>query len=423
MTLLVGGRLADGTQADVRVDPATGTVTEVGPDLAAAVAEEVVDCHGLVVLDAPVEPHSHLDKAGTWAVAPNPQADLMSAVGTWATRLAGRSTDEVLQTAWPVFEDLVLSGATAVRTHVNLNETTGWAPLDAMVALREEAAGAGLAVVQIVALVSMPLTGDAGAAHRRILDEALDRGADLAGGAPHVDPDPAAANEVVVATADRHGAGIDLHIDETLDPSAVGLADLARRVGERGWAPGRVTASHCVSLGVQRPEQQAEVAALVAAAGVSVIALPQTNLYLQGRDLTSSVPRGLTATRSLLAAGANVAAGGDNVRDAFNAVGRADPMETAALMVMAGHLTPAEAWHAVGAAGRLAMGLPVAGPVVGAAAELLCVEGTDLVDALARAGQTRTVVHAGRVVARTVVRRSLLPAPRAVPDPSSEETP
>jgi len=423
VTLLVGGRLADGTQADVRVDPATGTVTEVGPDLAAAVAEEVVDCHGLVVLDAPVEPHSHLDKAGTWAVAPNPQADLMSAVGTWATRLAGRSTDEVLQTAWPVFEDLVLSGATAVRTHVNLNETTGWAPLDAMVALREDAAGAGLAVVQVVALVSMPLTGDAGAAHRRILDEALDRGADLAGGAPHVDPDPAAANEVVVATADRHGAGIDLHIDETLDPSAVGLADLARRVGERGWAPGRVTASHCVSLGVQRPEQQAEVAALVAAAGVSVIALPQTNLYLQGRDLTSSVPRGLTATRALLAAGANVAAGGDNVRDAFNAVGRADPMETAALMVMAGHLTPAEAWHAVGAAGRLAMGLPVAGPVVGAAAELLCVEGTDLVDALARAGQTRTVVHAGRVVARTVVRRSLLPAPRAVPDPSSEETP
>ena len=37
-----------------------------------------------------------------------------------------------------------------------------------------------------------------------------------------------------------------------------------------------------------------------------------------------------TATRTLLAAGANVAAGGDNVRDAFDAVGRADPLETAA---------------------------------------------------------------------------------------------
>ncbi len=423
MTVLVGGHLADGSQADVRVDPTSGTVTEVAPGLTPSPGEEVVDCHGLVVLDAPVEPHAHLDKAGTWPVAPNPAADLMSAVRTWATGLAHRSADEVLATAWPVLEDLVLSGATAVRTHVNLNEVTGWAPLEAMVALRDDAAREGLAVVQIVALVSAPLSGDAGAEHRRILDEALGRGADLAGGAPHIDPDPAAATDAILAIAERHGAGVDLHTDETLDPAAVGLGHLAARVTELGWGIGRATASHCVSLGQQPDAQQAEVAAAVAAAGVSVIALPQTNLYLQGRDLTSSVPRGLTATRTLRAAGANVAAGGDNVRDAFNAVGRADPLETAALMVMAGHLTPAEAWHAVGAAGRVAMALPVAGPVVGAAAELLCVEGTDLVDAIARAGQTRTVVHAGRVVARTVVRRSLLPQVGTPSDDPSEESP
>jgi cytosine deaminase len=422
VTLLLGGRLADGAQADVRVDAVTGTVTEVAEGLTPVAGEEVVDCHGLVVLDAPVEPHSHLDKAGTWDTAPNPEADLMSAVRTWATGLAHRSAAEVLHTAWPVLEDLVLHGATAVRTHVNLNETTGWAPLEALVALREDAARDGLAVVQIVALVSTPLSGEAGAAHRRILDEAFDRGADLAGGAPHIDPDPEAATDAVLAIAERHGAGVDLHTDETLDIEAVGLGHLAARVAELGWGIGRATASHCVSLGQHSDDDQVRVAAEVAAAGVSVIALPQTNLYLQGRDLTSSVPRGLTATRTLLAAGANVAAGGDNVRDAFNAVGRADPLETAALMVMAGHLTPAEAWHAVGAAGRLAMGLPVAGPVVGAAAELLCVEGTDLVDAIARAGQTRTVVHSGRVVARTVVRRSLLPKAGDRPATPSEET-
>jgi cytosine/creatinine deaminase len=420
VTLLGGGRLADGSRADVRVDPASGTVTEVAPGLTARQGEEIVDCDGLVVLDAPVEPHAHLDKAGTWDAAPNPDADLMSAVRTWATGLAHRSAEEVLHTAWPVLEDLVLHGATAVRTHVNLNQTTGWAPLEALVALRDDAAREGLAVVQVVALVSTPLSGDAGAEHRRILEEALGRGADLAGGAPHIDPDPAAALDAVLAIAERHGVGVDLHTDETLDPDATGLGHLAARVSELGWGRGRATASHCVSLGEQQPEQQAVVAAAVAAAGVSVIALPQTNLYLQGRDRASAVPRGLTATRALLTAGANVAAGGDNVRDAFNAVGRADPLETAALMVMAGHLTPAEAWHAVGAAGRVAMGLPAAGPVPGAVADLLCVEGRDLVDAVARAGQTRTVVRAGRVVARTVVRRSLLPAPGAAP---LEETP
>ena len=58
-------------------------------------------------------------------------------------------------------------------------------------------------------------------------------------------------------------------------------------------------------------------------------------------------PRGLTAIRPLLDAGATVAAGADNLQDPFNLVGRADPMETAALMVMAGHLLPAEAYVAV----------------------------------------------------------------------------
>ncbi len=415
MTVLAGGRLADGTPADVRVDASTGVVVEVGPSLVSTAGEEVVDCTGLVVLDAPVEPHAHLDKAGTWPVAPNPTADLMSAVRTWATELSHRSADQILETAWPVLEDLVLHGAVAVRTHVNLSVASGWAPLEALVALRDEAARTGLADVQVVALPSMPLTGDGSADNRRVVEEAIGRGADLLGGAVHIDPDPDAATAFVLAVAEREGVGVDLHTDETLEPDAVGLVHLARRVAELGWRPGRATASHCVSLGVQPAGQQAETAALVAAAGVSVVALPQTNLYLQGRERSSAVPRGLTATRALLAAGANVAAGGDNVRDAFNAVGRADPLETAALMVMAGHLTPAEAWHAVGAAGRVAMALPPAGPVVGARADLLCVEGDDLTSALARAGETRTVLRGGRVVARSVVRRSLLPDTPAEP--------
>ncbi len=82
--------------------------------------------------------------------------------------------------------------------------------------------------------------------------------------------------------------------------------------------------------------------------------LPQTNLYLQARDVPVAPPRGLTAIRPLLDAGATVAAGADNLQDPFNLVGRADPMETAALMVMAGHLLPAEAYEAVSASSRAA---------------------------------------------------------------------
>jgi cytosine deaminase len=117
------------------------------------------------------------------------------------------------------------------------------------------------------------------------------------------------------------------------------LPDIADFVVKTGF-PHRVTASHCVSLGVQDDATQRDVCDRVAAAGVAVVTLPQTNLYLQARGVRTATPRGLTAIRALLDAGATVAGGADNLQDPFNIVGRGDPLETAALLVMAGHLTP-----------------------------------------------------------------------------------
>jgi len=93
------------------------------------------------------------------------------------------------------------------------------------------------------------------------------------------------------------------------------------------------TASHCVSLGMQDAPRQREIAELVAGAGIGVVALPHTNLYLQGRG-SAPMPRGLTAVAALRDAGVNVAAGADNLQDPFNPMGRGCPFETASLMVL-----------------------------------------------------------------------------------------
>jgi cytosine deaminase len=103
--------------------------------------------------------------------------------------------------------------------------------------------------------------------------------------------------------------------------------------------------------------------------------------------------------RALLDAGANVAAGADNVQDPFNLVGRADPLETAALMVMAGHLSPMEAYLAVSTASRTALGLPPVTIEPGAPAELVAIRGAGVRDAIALAPPGRIVVHRGQVVA------------------------
>lgn len=164
---------------------------------------------------------------------------------------------------------------------------------------------------------------------------------------------------------------------------------------------GGVTASHCVSLGVQEPTVQAEVAEEVAAAGVSIVTLPQTNLYLQARGITSSAPRGLTAIRPLLDAGVNVAGGADNLQDPFITVGRADPLETAALLVMAGHLTPEDAYAAVSSSARQALGLLPVALTPGSPAELLAVASRSVRVAVADAPPDRMVFAKGRLIART----------------------
>ena len=159
----------------------------------------------------------------------------------------------------------------------------------------------------------------------------------------------------------------------------------------------RVAASHCVTLGMQTPDVQEAVAREVAEAGITVIPLPQTNLFLQGRDHPTGTPRGLTAIAALREAGVLIAAGADNVQDPYNLVGRSDPLETAALLVMAGHLTPDEAYQMVSNSGRLALGLAPVEFRKGDPADFVAIDALSIRAAIADAPRSRRVYRAGRL--------------------------
>ena len=72
-------------------------------------------------------------------------------------------------------------------------------------------------------------------------------------------------------------------------------------------------------------------------------------------------------------------------------MGRADPLETAALLVMAAHLDPEQAYHLVSNAARRALGLPEVDLRPGDPAELLAVRATNLREAIASAPADRLV--------------------------------
>jgi NitT/TauT family transport system ATP-binding protein len=234
---------------------------------------------------------------------------------------------------------------------VNVGVSIGLTAVEGVLAAR--AALGDDVELQLVALVERPVAGADGAANRRLLREAMLAGVDVVGGCPHLDPDPVACLEHCVALAAELDRPLDLHMDEQLEPDAFHLPLMAALVAEAGLG-GRAVASHSVSLVMQPEEVQRATAEALAAAGVAVVTLPHTNLYLQGRDHPVATPRGLTAVRPLLRAGVVLAAGADNLQDPFNPMGRADPLETAALLVMAGHLLPEEAYRAVSGASRTA---------------------------------------------------------------------
>ncbi len=404
---LANALLGDGAMVDIEI--VGGVIARRAPSGSAPMAGEVVDLSGRLLLPALVEPHAHLDKALTADRVPNPAGDLMGAIEGWisAAQAGEFSPADTEARAGRAMEALLFSGVTRVRTHVNVGDHDAIASVQAV--RRAGDAFAGLMDVEIVALTAAPMTGSGGAANRSALLAAVESGVDLIGGCPHLDTDAGAMIDDVLAIATDAGLGVDLHVDETLETEVLTLETLAQRVLASGFAFS-VTASHCVSLGMQLPQVQARVASLVAEAGITVVTLPQTNLFLQGRDVTHAVPRGLTALAALADAGATVVAGGDNVEDPFNLMGRSDPLETAALLVMAGHVSPDTALSMVTSAPgdtapRYQTGFV---PEVGTQADLVAIDAPSVRGAIATASPDRLVFRRGVLVAESRVQHRIV---------------
>jgi cytosine deaminase len=396
--LLRNATLLDGSGADVRLEGAR--VAEIGPAGGLHDAE-VVELEGYVLLPAPAEPHAHLDKALTADRVPVQPGDLDSAIAAWHEHRRTLDREDIARRAEAAARISLARGVTAVRTHVDVGEGIELRGVEALIEVRDRLRP--LMDIQVVAL-SYPLAGSGEAGRNRALvRRALELGVDAVGGAPHIDPDPVGHIEVCLGLAAEFGRPVDLHMDEHTRPDAMDLLGLARLTADGFSEP--VTASHCVSLGMQPPDVQDHAAAQVARAGIAVVSCPGTNLHLQARHVRTATPRGMTALRALLEAGATVAGGGDNVQDFFHPLGCGDALQTAALLVLGGQLDIPTAYRLVSEGARAAMGLPAVGLSPGRPGDLLAVAAGSLQEALATTTEDRLVFRRGRLVERTHVSR------------------
>jgi cytosine deaminase len=394
-TLLRNVLLQDGSRADVGLRD--GLIDSVTPPAPAGPGESW-DLSGYLLLPAPVETHAHLDKAFTADTVPNPSGDLAGAVSAWIGARPGL-TESIGERAARAIESYVASGVTAIRTHADLGPDIGLAGLAAIIAVPTPVP------LQVIAFAPVPLSGVDGAANRELTRQAAELGATGIGACPGLDPDPLACLTFCLDLAQEHGLPLDLHVDEWLDVKEPSVLELLADAVLAREHPFAVTASHCVSLSMMPLERAEAVAGKLARAGISVICLPQTNLYLQARDHRVAPPRGITPLQLLRDAGVAVAAGSDNLQDPFHPLGRADPLETAALLVQAAHDTPERALAAVSGDARKILGLSQISLSPGSPAELLAIRAGSVREAIALAPLDRIVLHRGQVLRQTAVSR------------------
>lgn len=391
ITRITGVRLAGTGEFDVRI--ANGTVVGIrpaDPEITTSATADHLHLPGWYLLSSAVEPHAHVDKAFSWPTDRPSYGDLPAAIARWREIAAGLTEDDIYRNARRAFAEYLSHGITAVRTHVDLlGDADPLRAVRAVLRLRTELRE----IMDIQVALLAPGDGP--------IEDALRLGVDVLGGCPHLRPDPAAEVTRLLDLAADFGVAVDLHTDEQLGADVLSIEPYAAELERRGITG--AAASHCVSLGALDPETLAAVIDKLKRAGLGIISLPITNLYLQGRGVQSRTPRGITPLRALTAAGVPVAAGGDNVRDPFNPMGRADPFETTSLLVTASHLDIEQALNAVTAGARQILGLGPAGPVVGQRADLLAVQANSLADVAAGPGDARIVLFRGRLVSRTHV--------------------
>ncbi|MDH3660025.1 MAG: cytosine deaminase [Alphaproteobacteria bacterium] len=346
-----------------------------------------------------VDLHTHLDKGHIWPRAENPDGTFAGAIdAVRADRRANWSADDVRRRFDFGLRCAYAHGTVAIRTHLDCEPPQHRISLPVFQELRD--AWAGRIALQAVSL--LPIDRMDEPLSTEIADQVADVGGVL-GAVTFMVPDLAARLDRVFRLAAERGLDLDFHVDETDDPMATSLREIAL-AALRNRFTGKIVSGHCCSLARQPPRAVALTLGLVREAGIAVVSLPMCNLYLQDR-VPGRTPRwrGVTLLHELAAQNTPVALASDNCRDPFYAFGDHDMLEVFREAVRIGHLDrPLGSWpRAVTATPADIMGLENHGRIaVGAPADLVLFGARNANELLSRPQSDRIVLRAGRPIDR-----------------------
>lgn len=392
-------------QADVRVSK--GRVAAV---IAASKVDDVsipsANLCGRQLWPALVDMHTHIDKSqviGRIGSLGASFAKAREAINTdrarhWNPADIRRRMEFSIRCAF-------VHGVTAMRSHIDSYEGQAEPSWEAFAELRAKWAGR----VTLQATSSVPIDVYSTAYGRRLADLAADTEGGLLGGVLRRSTDHFAGYidnlaellDAQFKLAKDRGLRIDLHVDETLKPGDTHLDEVARAVMRHGLE-GRVVCGHCCSLSVLPAERVDALLGLCVQAGLGIVSLPTSNLYMHDRALGRTPRlRGVTLAQEFISRNIPFAIASDNVRDAFIPFGDYDMLDLFRQAISIFHLDQdlASAAGMVGPAPARMMGVEPLGSIsVGGPANLILFGARSVNELLCRSQDDRIVLNMGKRV-------------------------
>src|SRR5215217_3435947 len=367
--IIAGARLA-GHTVPMDIAIGAGRVLDIAPLIASEAPRH--DAAGRLLAGGLVECHIHLDKTEILDRCTINSGTLSEAVVETARLKAAFTEADVYARAAGVVEQAISHGTTAMRTFVEIDPRGGMRSFEAIKAIRRDYAHA--IDIEICAFAQEGLTNEPET--EALLAAALADGADLVGGCSYTDPDPAEHIKRIFDLAERFGVRADFHVDFDLDPAGSDLPTIIAETERRGWH-GRVACGHATKLSAMPRNEVAVIADRLAHAGIGVVALPSTDLFLLGRDAGKLSPRGVAPLLQLASSGVVTAIASNNILNPFTPFGDASLMRQANLFANVAHLarqTDVElAFAAIGANPARLLGR-AHGIEVGGAADLVLID-------------------------------------------------
>jgi cytosine deaminase len=298
--------------ADIAI--ADGRIVAVQPDL--RVEAPSYDAEGRLTCGGLVETHIHLEKSRIADRCAPETGRLPMAMERVSAVKHTFTVEDAYQRAAQTLEGCIKFGATRMRPHVELDGGVELRTFHAVSALQRDYAWA--IDLEICVFPQEGLTNNPRA--DALLVQALQRGARVIGAAPNFDPDHAGQVHRVFELAREYDVDIDMHLDSGNSPDEMDIG-LVCELTEKYRLGGRVAIGHGCKYSTMKVEAFHALATRIADAGVAVTSLPATDLFMQGRDQTDNVRRGVVDVNALVERGVNCSISSNNILNPFTPLG------------------------------------------------------------------------------------------------------